>query len=235
MKNLSNVALCLVVISGFISAPIANAQVFNTMLNSDLSSDLNTTLDLSSTSSSSTTSTGTDPIIELNINANNDENVEIYFEDETNSDLNFRVNSNGVRITTAAQVESEEDLEVFKSNMTMKEAAVSEIETQSNDSSVTVVHKHNGRLFGLIPVTVTSITTVEAKADGETEVHARKSWYSFLVTNESYSSSEVESRIANNPTVQANASADLSAQAKAVIAETIITEVAAYSNTKVSA
>ena len=160
--------------------------------------------------------------------------VEIYFEEESNSDINFRVNSDGVRITTSAQVESSEDLEVFKTNMTQKEPSVSEIETKSDESTVTVVHKHDGKLFGIFPVTITSVTTVEAKDDGKTEVHARKSWYSFLVANESYSRSDVESKILNNPTVQANASSNLSAQAKAVIAEIIINEVAAQTNSSVS-
>lgn len=228
MNNLSKIALCLMVMSGF-SLSNANAQVFNTALSSDLNSNL-----LSSTSSTSV-GTNTDALIELNINARDDENVEIYFEEETNSDMNFRVNSSGVRITAAAQVESSEDLEVFNTNMSKKESSVAEIETKSDDSKVTVIHKHDGKLFGIFPVTITSVTTVEAKEDGKTEVHARKSWYSFLVANESYSSSDVESKILNNPTVQANASANLSAQAKAVIAEVIINEVAAQSNSRVSA
>jgi hypothetical protein len=235
MKNLSKIALCLLAVSGLVSASIANAQIFNSALNSNLSGNINSSLDLSSDVTATNTSTGSDALIELNINATNDENVEIYFEDETNSDINFRVNSNGIRITSAAQVESEEDLEVFKSNMALKQSTVAEIETRSSESKVTVIHKHNGRLFGLIPVTVTSVTTVEAKADGETEVHARKSWYSFLVTNESYSSSNIETRIENNPTIQANATSNLSAQAKAVIAEAIIEEVAAQSDSRVSA
>jgi len=215
------------VISGF-STSNANAQIFNTALSSDLNSNL-----LSSTSSSSMSS-NTDALIELNINAQDRDDVEIYFEEESNSDINFRVNSDGVRITTSAQVESSEDLEVFKTNMTQKEPSVSEIETKSDESTVTVVHKHDGKLFGIFPVTITSVTTVEAKDDGKTEVHARKSWYSFLVANESYSRSDVESKILNNPTVQANASSNLSAQAKAVIAEIIINEVAAQTNSSVS-
>lgn len=216
------------IMAAFVFAPLAQAQALNVngSLDTSVSSDIN--LDGNSTTTTSTTTTVTETTIDIGTEA--DTNVST----EVSSDL--RANSQGIVITSSSQVESENDLEVFRSNITTQNEAVADVEINTDEdeqqSEIKVVYRHGGYLFGFIPVTVKSVTTVETNASGELEVYTRKSWYSFLVANENYSGAEIESKIKNNQTIKVNSKVERSAQARAKIAEAIVTELEAYAKTQ---
>lgn len=155
-----------------------------------------------------------------------------------NSDASLKVNASGIAVMSSTQVDSQADLEVFSSNVSAKNKAVARVEIRSEnteDAKVEVVYKHKGRFLWFIPVTITSTTVVQARDNGEADVNSRLSWWSFLVAGEDYDKATLESSIRNSATVRANASVDASAQAKARIAEAVITELQANAAAQVSA
>lgn len=188
------------------------------------------------------------------VNTNIDSNVEVKTNPNTNSEINInagvgidlennssdkamKVNASGVAIMLSSQVNSEADLKVFSSNASTKNKSVVKININSKDdgeSKVEVIYRHNGKLFGFIPITVRSTTILEVTANGETEIKTGKSWYAFLVTGENYTGADVKSRIKNDVIIKSNAKANASALEKAKIAEAIITELSTNAQIKVS-
>lgn len=149
----------------------------------------------------------------------------------------LEVNALGVAITSSTQVNSDADLRVFSENMTAKNSNVSKIVISSEEdeeSEVVVVYRHRGKLFGFIPVSLKSVTSVKAEANSSIEVNSGLSWWSFLVAGENYSGTELKSSIENNTTVKANMSADASAGARARVTEAVVTELRTNAMTEAS-
>ena len=150
----------------------------------------------------------------------------------------LEVNSEGVAITASTQVNSYADLQVFSENMIIRNSNVANVVVSSDvdeESKVVVVYKHRGKLFGFIPVTIKSVTSVEAEVDNTINVNSGLSWWSFLVAQENYSKAELESQIENNSTVQTNMKVDASASAKARVAEAVISEIRVSASSVVAA
>ena len=146
----------------------------------------------------------------------------------TEADVETGVSADvSVEVTTAAQVDSEEDLEVFVAHMQSENAQLRHVETESDadgDAEVEVTYEHQGKFLGLFPVTISSHTFVEAGDD--IEVDSRLSWWGFLVTQKNYNEAEIESAIRSNTSVMV--SSDTSAHMRAQLAETVVAEVAAH-------
>ena len=163
------------------------------------------------------------------INVDGETNVETGLEggaeSESSVDVELGTDSLGGTISSSAQVATDADLEIFSANVATQNENVARVDIVADE--VKVVYRHKGRLFGFIPVTVKSTTSVEFQADAEAEINSRLSWWSFMVAGKNYSRTEVESRIENNATIMANAQADTSASARASVAEAMIAELEA--------
>ncbi len=143
-----------------------------------------------------------------------------------NTTLNTEVTSD-IKILSSAQVSSNTDLETFEVNVVANNENVEDISIEdgaNGESEVVVSYKHKGRFLGLFDVNVTSNTTVTAKSGVDAEVDSSLSWWSFLVTDVSYNEETLESSIKSNTAIKANAQVNATANAKAIIAETLIAE-----------
>lgn len=179
-------------------------------------------------------STTADTSVGVYSNSNSDSEAN---EEDPDSQASLKINASGVAVISSSQVNSEADLKIFSSNILTKEKAIAKVDFNSKKdekSEVRVVYKHKGKFLGFIPVTIRSTTVVEAKANVETEVRSRLSWWSFLVADENYTQADLESRIKSNTTVKANAKVNASASANARIAEAVIAEIEANANAQTS-
>ena len=229
------------VLSSFVIAPSVSYAQIATNLAGDLRVNVDKVVDINLQTkailgTSAVIGTGTNIKTDVESDSNSgSENKSP--ELNSNSDISLNINASGVAVMSSAQVGSDSDLKVFSSNVTSKQKSVIAVDFQSQDngeSEVTIVYRHQGRFLGFIPVTIKSTTIVESKANSETQVHSKMAWWGFLVAKKNYDKSELEAKIKNNATVQANAKVNASAQAKAQIAEAVITEVEANANAQAS-
>lgn len=154
---------------------------------------------------------------------------------QAQSKATIKANSLGVVVTSSAQVNSEEDLEVFANNVSVEVDDVVSVSVSSDNGSRTVVvYNHKARLFGFIPVSVRSTTEVEAGAEGETEVRTSFPWWSFMARGAGEAKSDIETRIRNNADVRANVGVEASAFARARVAEAVIAELEFYTRAEAS-
>ena len=142
-----------------------------------------------------------------------------------------------VKITSAAQVANESDLELLSANIVKMNSNVKDVAVEDSSdgaSVITVSYEHKGKFLGLFDVNINSDTTGTTGAKNEPEVKSGLSWWSFLVTDVNYDKTTLESSIKNNFAIKNNSGANASATAKAVIAETLAAElqVNAAANTK---
>lgn len=158
----------------------------------------------------------------------------------TNVNVTSDVTTKGgaeVKITSAAQVANESDLELLSANMVKMNNNIKDVAVEDSSdgaSVITVSYEHKGKFLGLFDININSDTTVTTGAGNEPEVKSSLSWWSFLVTDVNYDKTTLESSIKNNFAIKNNSGANASATAKAVIAETLAAElqVNAAANTK---
>lgn len=223
MKQLisSGASLALVTTLAFVPA-ITFAQV---NINSEATGSLDSAIDLNSSSSEAILEIGTDTEASTTVESD-DSKV------EAEGDLSLRLNADGVAITSAADVNTDADLEVFAYNMSASEETIDEARaevTADGQSRVEVVYKHYGELFGLMPVVIKS-TTVVTSGDGEVEVESDLPWWSFMATKKNHAASEIEARIKDNPTVMMSAEMEASAAVQAEIIEAVVAELDAHTS-----
>lgn len=173
------------------------------------------------------------PIIQ--IEGGIDSKAELKREDNINntkSGTSFRLNADGVAITTSNQVRTEADLEIFTDNMVRtKNRVVAKVDIDArNDggADIELSYHHKGKFLGFIPVNVPSYNSARVKNDGALEFKTTLPWWKFMVKGVHYNKHEIESRIKNNVQIQASAQSELSAHTKAELAEMIATELDAY-------
>lgn len=233
MKKVIHTGVGIVTLSALMSAPALSYAQFNTGLTADVSGAVDSVIgtDIEAQVNSST-SLETDADVRGHGEESGSVRAEKRSENasaDTRSTL--RVNAAGIAVTSASQVQSEADLEVFTANLPAEEEGVAKVEIDSGEEGeIEVVYKLPGRLFGFIPITLKSTAIVEAHANSEVEVRAKMPWWAFLVAKDDYRLAELETKIETNPVVEANARANASAQAKAKVAEAIIAEVEAHVN-----
>lgn len=159
-------------------------------------------------------------------NIDNQGNTSTQATSETN-DMRLSLNVEGIAVDDPSSVRSEDDLEVYTRNVTEMESEVERITIDSSghdEAKVMVFYRHQGKLFGLLPVKVISNTTVVTRADGSTEVTTRLPWWSMTVSGTEQMKSVIEGSLVNNPTIINSSDSGLSARSKAEIAEAIVTE-----------
>jgi hypothetical protein len=183
----------------------------------------------------------------VDLNANLESNINVELKNETNIDSNTESRSNmslelntaGIAVLNSNQVKSDADLKVFTKNYAAKNKNVVRVDVLSeNDveveakTKVSVTYNHAAKLFGFISTNIKSTTTIEAKADGTTNVDVSTSWWSFLATEKTISQSELQANFENNTNIKANVSAKASAKAKAQAIEQITAEIEAHASVK---
>lgn len=147
------------------------------------------------------------------------------------SDISLRLNVDGEAIVRAVDVESDDDLEIYAYNVAVRDEMVEEVKTETTDEGrarVEVVYKHQGELFGILPVTIKS-TTVVTSGQGRVEVESTLPWWSAIATKKNYAASEIEARIKDNATIMTSAEMEADARTRAAITEAVIFELEAHS------
>ncbi|MDO8523911.1 MAG: hypothetical protein Q7R74_01630, partial [bacterium] len=103
---------------------------------------------------------------------------------ETPSGVNVDVNrsgDDGVEVTIENKSIGDPDFDLLVSTIKTENERVVAVDVDA-DGAVDVAYKHQGRLFGFIPVTVTSHTTITATTDGTVTAKVRLPWWSFFVS-----------------------------------------------------
>lgn len=132
-----------------------------------------------------------------------------------------------INITSAAQVSNDEDLEIFSTNVVKTNNNIDNVvieDSTDGKSEITVSYKHKGKFLGLFEVSINSDTTVTTGSGDEPEVKSSLSWWGFLVRDVNYDNATLESSIKNNFAIRNNSGENLSATAKAIVAETVAAE-----------
>lgn len=230
MKNTTKTGAGILMISALALAPAASYAQIDANITSDIGATVTTTTD-AAVETNTNLDTSTDVNVGVDAETNVDANTDMSTDTETRMNAEtegkLKVNASGITVLSSAQVNSDTDLEVFTTNISMTEKAVAKVDVNAgsdNDAEVKVIYRHKGKFLGFIPVTVNSTTVVKARSDTEAEVSSRLPWWSFLVIGETFAKADIENRIKNNATVKANMQANASAQAKAAVAEAVIAE-----------
>lgn len=225
MKKLISSGASLALVAGLTFVPVLTfAEV---TINSEATGSLDSNLEVNAS--------GTDAILEIGTNTETSTTMgenETAADTDTEGSLSLRLNADGLAITSAADVNTEADLEVFAYNMAATEKTIDEANaevTAEGQSRVEVVYKHYGELFGLMPVVIKS-TTVVTTGNGEVEVESDLPWWSFMATKKNHAASEIESRIQDNATVMMSAEMEASAAVQAEIIEAVVAELDAHTS-----
>lgn len=174
------------------------------------------------------TATNVDATVEVKGSSDSSMNSSARSNGSTNTGVQIHVEAKPVTYTasttgTEASVTNDADFSLFVKTVKTQDPRVSSIGT-SSDGTVNVAYKHDAKLFGFIPVEVTSYTSVNGNGD----VSVTMSWWSFLVSGASKIRSDVEALVKGNADVKANAIANASAQSKARLTEAIISSLDAH-------
>lgn len=224
LTYLSLYGVSLMLLSALALTPLYSYAQINVITDSDASS----AIEFSTDNGSSTTANGS---IDLEIGTESTSTNNTETKTEGRSITSLRVNADGVAIVLAADVKNESDLEVFAHNISAAEEKVSEVEIDSETNGAwqaEVSYKHEGKLFGLMSVTLKSTTVVEVDEDGKLEVYSNLPWWNFMVTKKNHAEAEVESRLRDNATIMAAAEVDANAAVKAQVVEAMVAELNAH-------
>jgi len=244
MKKITHITIGTLVLSLFAFASVAFAQInANANVTGNVDDIVTTKVE---TNTDLDTSTTNDVFIpeEARVNAEAVANSEVNFvvdTEENNEDYEvaenssrvealLKTNANGIAVIASSQVDSEEDLEVFESNIPSQNKAVVKVNVDSEEdgsSEITVVYRHKGKFLGFLPITIKSTTVVEAGADSRVKVRSSAPWWGFLVSSKAYSNANVESRLENNATLNSNLDSNIKVRAQAEMVEAIIAELTA--------
>ena len=94
------------------------------------------------------------------------------------------------------------------------------------DGTVDVAYVHKGWLFGFIPVSITSQTSINAAAAGSERVMVKLPWWKAFVSGLAGLEVDAEQSIDADATIQANAKVDANAEAHARLVEAIVSSLA---------
>ncbi len=224
-----------------VSPTISNAQLLKTNVGVDASSSVITeTVGNSFNAVKSMVSSGTN-ILNASLNATTASGTRIpggtiYVNTNLNAStsngnsstsVELQTNSAGVAVSTATQVSTDADLEVYIENAPATHENVSDVEISTDNdgkTSVTVTYKHPGRFLGILPMNYTSETTVTSNDEGTPEVTTSLSLMSYLIANKLFDIDRMSSIISNNTTVRNNLAVNANAFQKAQIADAMIFE-----------
>ncbi len=156
-------------------------------------------------------------------------NVNVQSSDDQDAMVQIQVGSD-TSSSAGVEITGDPDFDMYAESVSSTHANVSGVEV-GTEGEVEVAYKHRGWLFGFIPVTVTSHTTVEAPQNGTGTVEATVAlpWWSFLVSGVSSIKASTETELVTNAEVKSEASlgarAEASAAARVKLAEAIIASI----------
>lgn len=136
-----------------------------------------------------------------------------------------RSGSGGATVTVEGRTTGDPDFDLLRAKVEVlakKDAMVRGVDVDA-DGEVEVAYKHPGRLFGVIPIVVTSRTTVETDAEGKVAAKVRLPWWSFLVSGVSEVRSGAEAALNADAGVAASAEATADVNARVKLVEAIVT------------
>jgi hypothetical protein len=230
MKKLIYSGASLALVSALTLIPVTSFAQIN--VNSSTTGSININAHGNATSSDAMIEIGAEVGIGDDTSTTSTSTTEDMEDTNDEGNLSLRLNANGVAITSASEVNTEADLEVFAHNVTATEETVDEADaevTAEGQSRVEVVYKHYGELFGVIPVVIKS-TTVVTTGNGEVEVDSNLPWWSFMATKKTHAANEIEARIKDNPTVMMSAEMEANAAIQAQIMEAVVAELNAHTS-----
>lgn len=148
--------------------------------------------------------------------------TEVEGEASANSEFgDFISNSAGVYVTAAAQVQTEEDLDVMVDNLFTAHEHLASVNASKQDR-IMASYRHNGRVLGIFPVLVKSNTVVALNANGQAEATTSMPWWNFFVLGTGSVSSKVNTTIESNASVTADLAASADASARARVLEAVV-------------
>ncbi|HET8580925.1 MAG TPA: hypothetical protein VFL98_00450 [Candidatus Paceibacterota bacterium] len=137
----------------------------------------------------------------------------------------------GATVILPVDVTTKEDLSAYAKSLPAEDPSIVGADA-SADGSITVEYAQPAKLFGLIPVTIISHTTVTAGEDGNAVVKTTLPWWHILTSSSDLAS--LDSTLATSPSLAADVTADASAsqqaQAIATIAEALAAHAKAQAN-----
>jgi len=136
-------------------------------------------------------------------------------------------------IALPAVISSQADLENYKTQTIRGENHIDTIDT-SNPNEVSVSWKQDGKLLGVIPVTVISTTHAVVSNDGTVSVTTDVPWWSSLVSGISIPSKESETEIKESQAMKAYAASTTDLNAKATLLYELITNLEANATVQTS-
>lgn len=116
-------------------------------------------------------------------------------------------------------VKTETDLAQFSDDIASANENVASVDTAS-DNEVAVEYAHPAKLFGVIPVHITSRTSARLASDGTPVVETTFPWWKFFVTGVEKTNDKVDSAI--KATAATYLTASTTAHQKALLAESIV-------------
>jgi hypothetical protein len=122
-----------------------------------------------------------------------------------------RVDSNSVK--------TDADLVLYSDSIASANENVVSVDTESKNA-VAVAYSHPVRLFGLIPIHITSVTSAALASDGSAAVTTTFPWWKAFVTGVGKTNDKVDSEI--KATAAAYLTASTTAHQKALLAESIV-------------
>ena len=145
-----------------------------------------------------------------------------------------RSGTGGADVSVEHRITGDPDFDLMVTSATKDNARVSKVDV-AESGSVDVAFKHDGRLFGVIPVKVTSHTMVAADENGNAKVVVKLPWWSFFVSGVSKVKGDIETALSSNSEVKASANAEASAAARVKLVEVIVSSLTAEANAQASA
>lgn len=137
-------------------------------------------------------------------------------------------------ISLPVNISLDTDLKNYENSILLKEDAVAKINTTSQ-KEISVEWKHEGKLFGFIPVTVTSKTIVVATETDDAKVTTDMPWWSIFVTGINNRSDEIDVKLEESNAIKAYTSTQASTQIRAQALYEIIKELSVDANVEAEA
>ncbi|PIR83002.1 hypothetical protein COU19_02980 [Candidatus Kaiserbacteria bacterium CG10_big_fil_rev_8_21_14_0_10_56_12] len=155
--------------------------------------------------------------MEVNAHAEAGQETAENVREDNGAAVTLMKNAAGVTVENPAQVTSDDDLEVYVHNVPASDARITAVAAPATNK-IEVAYKHRAYLFGFIPVTATTRTTVSANASGTPQVTTTYPWWNFLASGDGGIAEKVDTTLAKDTAIQAIVQGSASARAAVIAA-----------------
>jgi hypothetical protein len=178
-----------------------------------------------------TTGTGVSATVDANVyTGGNASSSSGNTDSHTTAGVDVNVGGNGnTTVQSTADIAASAEFKAVADSAKASDERVQAVDL-NNEGAVDVAYRHDGKLFGFLPIKVTSHTLVKAQNDGTVSVQVKLPWWSFLVSGVSKVRSDLEASLQANAEVKADAMAEASASSRARLAQAIVASLMAYAN-----